>query len=292
MGLRRSLLFIPGNSPGMLLNGAVFGADCVIYDLEDAVPLNEKDSARILVRNVLSALDEIVERIVRINSIQTPFWKSDLDMIIPHKPEAILLPKTQGKEDVQEVDDYLLDIEKKERLVPGLIKIIPLIETALGVEKAFEIAKASPRVDMLFLGAEDLTADLGAKRTKKGDEILYSRSRIIVAAKASGIAAIDTPFTDVNDEEGLIKDATFARELGFNGKAVISPRHIEDVNRIFSPSEEEISYAKRVVEASERAQKDGKGVVSLDGKMIDAPIVVRAKQVLKMADRIKGDVIK
>jgi len=286
--MRRSLLFVPGNSPGMLLNGCVFGADSVIFDLEDAVSPDEKDAARILVRNALETLDYYdIERIVRINSIQTPFWKKDLEMIIPAKPDLIMPPKIQGKEEIKEIDDYISGLEKNKGLPLGKIKFIPLIETALGVEKAFDIAQASSRVEALFLGAEDLTADLGAKRTKESKEIFYSRSRIVVAAKAAGIAAIDTPFTDVNDEEGLIQDAVFAKEMGFDGKAVISPRHIEDVNRTFTPSEEEIKYAQRVISTIERAEKEGKGVVSLDGKMIDAPIVERAKQVLKIAHSLR-----
>lgn len=284
MGLRRSLLFVPGNSPGMLLNAAVFGADSVIYDLEDAVPPSEKDAARILVRNTLQALvPRRVERIVRINSLQTPFWKEDLRQVIPAQPDAVMLPKTQGEGDIREVESCLAEIEQKEGLKPGGCKIIPLIETALGVEQAFAIARTGARVAALLLGAEDLTADLGARRTKKGDEIFYSRSRVVVAARAAGIMAIDTPFTDVNDDEGLVKDAILAKELGFNGKAVISPRHIEHVNRVFNPSQEEIVYATRVIEASEKAAREGKGVVSLDGRMIDAPIVSRARQVLELA---------
>lgn len=281
---RRSLLFVPGNSPGMLLNAGVFGADSVIYDLEDAVAPGEKDAARVLVRKTLQTLEfQGVERIVRINSLQTPYWKEDLRQIIPCRPDAVLLPKAQDAREIREVDDFLGEIEEKKGLTPGGCKIIPLIETALGVEQAYMIARAGARVDAIFLGAEDLTADLGAKRTKKGDEIFYSRSRVVVAARAAGVTAIDTPFTDVYDDEGLLLDAALAKELGFSGKAVISPRHIEYVNRVFSPSEEEIAYAAKVIEAIEKAEKEGKGVLSLDGRMIDAPIVSRARQVLEAA---------
>ncbi|MGE4282091.1 MAG: CoA ester lyase [Clostridia bacterium] len=282
--MRRTALFIPGNNPGMLLNGDVFGADCVIFDLEDAVSIREKDAARILVKNALGSFGyKGVEVIIRINSLSTSFWKSDLDMIVPMMPDAILPPKIQCREDIKKIDSYITDMEKYSNSEEGKIKLIPLLETALGVENAFDIAKASARVEALLLGAEDLTADLGAKRTKEGKEIFYGRSRVLVAAKSAGISAIDTPFTDVDDEEGLMKDAVFAREMGFGGKAVISPRHIEIVNKVFSPSEDEIYYAQRVMETIEAAKRQGKGVVSLDGKMIDAPIVERARQILENA---------
>lgn len=288
-GIRRSLLFVTGNSPGMILNGCIFGADSVVFDLEDAVSPGEKDAARILVRNALKTLDYgNTERIVRINSLKTPYWMDDLNMIIPAGPDVIMPPKVQGEEDIHRIESFISGIEKDRGIPAGRIKLLPLIESALGVEKAFEIAGASKRITGLFLGAEDLTADIGAKRTKKGNEILYSRSRIVIAAKAAGVSAIDTPYTDVNDEEGLIQDAVLARGMGFNGKAVISPRHVEYVNRVFTPTEEEIEYARRVLEATARGEKEGKGAVSLDGKMIDAPIVARAKQILEIAETLKG----
>lgn len=282
---RRSLLFIPGNSPSMILNGSVFGADSVIFDLEDAVSPAEKDAARILVRNGIKTLDyNFLETIVRINSIQTTFWQKDLATVIPVNPDAILVPKVESAKDIHKVTNYLVNLEKESNRT----KIIGLIETALGVENAYEIAQASERVTALFLGAEDLTADIGAKRTKEGQEIFYSRSRIIIAAKAAGIAAIDTPFTDVNDDQGLVADTILARDLGFDGKAVISPRHIDLVNEIFTPTEEEVEYAQKVMAVITRAQKEGKGAVALDGKMIDAPIVERAKRVLSLAEKLKG----
>lgn len=288
MRIRRTLLFIPGNNPAMLFNSTIFGADSIILDLEDAVAPGEKDAARMLVKSFMKNLDyDGVETIVRINSLQTSYWFKDLEDIIPLRPYAILLPKTQSKQDVYQLDSALNEIEKRYGFM-GETKIIPLLESALGIELAYEIAGASKRVETLFLGAEDLTADLGAKRSKKGLEILFSRSRIVIAARAAGITAIDTPFTDANDDEGLVEDAVLARELGFSGKAVISPRHIDQVNKVFSPSPREIEYAQRVIAAIESAEKEGKGVISLDGKMIDAPIVARARQVLATVDGIKG----
>lgn len=290
--LIRSLLFVPGNNPGMLVNSPVFGSDSVIFDLEDAVSPAEKDTARLLVKNALETINYgDIEIVVRVNGNDTPFWKEDLKTILPQNPDCIMPPKIQCKDDVEQFDEYISKIEEKEGLSKGGVKLIPLIETALGVENAYEIASASDRVVAIFLGAEDLTANLGAKRTKAGEEIFYSRSRIVVAAKAAQVAALDTPFTDVDDEEGLIKDATFAKDLGFDGKTVISPRHIDNVNKVFTPSEEEIQYAKRVIEAIKQGKAEGKGVISLDGEMIDAPIVARAEKTMEMAKASSKGVI-
>ena len=189
---------------------------------------------------------------------------------------------------IREISDYIGQVEEKQGISQGTVKILPLIETALGVEKAFDIASAAPRVAGLFLGGEDLTADLHCKRTKEGQEIFYARTRLVCAARACGIEAYDTPFTDVEDMEGLRKDTEFAKSLGFAGKAVISPRHVDIVNEVFSPTEAEIEYAHDVMEAIEEGKRQGKGVISLRGKMIDAPIVKRAMQVLEMEKAIYG----
>lgn len=287
--MRRSMLFMPGNNAGMLLNADALGADSVILDLEDAVSPAEKDSARILVRNALKYLNyNNCEIIIRINSIDTDFWKKDLDEIIPLKPHMIMPPKVSSAKDVQVVADYIKVVEERHN-IDKPTSMIPLIETALGVENAFEIATASGRVKAIFLGAEDLTADLRCKRTKKGDEIFYSRGRIVVAARAANIDAYDTPFTDVEDEEGLREDAEFAKGLGFTGKAAISPRHVMTINEVFSPTIEEIEYAKEVMDIIRVAKEQGKGAISLRGKMIDAPIVERARQTLEMAKALGGD---
>ena len=286
--MRRSMLFMPGNNAGMLLNADALGADSVILDLEDAVSPSEKDSARILVRNALKYLDyNNCEIIIRINSIDTNYWKKDLDEIIPLKPHMIMPPKISCAKDVQIIADYMKTVERRYS-VEKEISIIPLIETALGVENAFEIAKSTDRVKAIFLGAEDLTADLRCKRTKKGDEIFYSRGRIVTAARAASIDAYDTPFTDVEDEEGLREDAEFAKGLGFTGKASISPRHVMTINEVFSPTVEEIEYAKEVMDIIRIAKEQGKGAISLHGKMIDAPIVGRARQTLEMAKALGG----
>lgn len=291
--MRRSMLFLPGNSPKMLLNGETLGADSVIFDLEDAVAPDEKDAARILVRNVLKALPySDSEIIVRINDLSTPFWQDDLKEMVPLCPSVILPTKVSNGADIRTLDRFITEEEMKNGIVPGTIKLMPLIETAIGVENAFEIAEASPRLCALYLGAEDLSASLHCKRSKEGNEIFYSRCRLVCAARAAGIEVYDTPFTAVEDLEGLAKDALFAKSLGFTGKAVINPRHIAVVNRVFSPTDADIQYAEEVLAAYEEGKKSGKGAVSLRGKMIDAPIVLRAHQTLEMAGKLKGGAAK
>ena len=285
--MRRSMLFLPGNTPNMLINGGTLGSDAVIFDLEDAVSPAEKDAARILVRNTIKYMDlGSCEVIVRINSIDTPFWKADIDQILPQKPDLILLPKTSSAADVLEADAYLTQVEERLGYARNTVGLMPLIETAMGVENAFAIASASDRVQALFLGAEDLTADLRCKRTKEGREIEYARTRLVVAARAANVDVYDTPFTDVNDDEGIWTDAQLAKALGFTGKASISPRHVDVINQVFSPTQKEIDYAYEVMDAIRLAEKQGKGAIALHGKMIDAPIVARAQQTIAMAKEL------
>ena len=280
----RSMLFLPGNNPNMLINGNCLGADAVIFDLEDAVAPAEKDAARILVRNTMRYMDfGTCGRIVRINSIVTPYWRQDLEQILPYKPDLILLPKTGCAADILEADRYITELEQKLGIPENTVGLMALIETAMGVENAFSIASACKRIRALFLGAEDLTADLRCKRTKEGREIEYARTRLVVAARAANIDVFDTPFTDVNDDEGIVVDAELAKALGFSGKASISPRHVEVINRVFSPTVAEIDYAYEVVEAIRIAKEQGKGAIALRGKMIDAPIVARAERTISMA---------
>ena len=285
--MRRSMLFLPGNNPNMLINGNCLGADAVIFDLEDAVSPDEKDAARILVRNTMRYMDfRGCEIIVRINSIDTPYWQKDLDAILPYGPGLILLPKTGSAADVLAADQYMTQVEEKLGMATGTVGLMPLIETAMGVENAFAIASATGRVKALFLGAEDLTADLQCKRTKEGREIEYARTRLVMAARAAGVDVYDTPFTDVNDDEGIEVDALLAKSLGFSGKASISPRHVDVINRVFSPTMAEIDYAYEVMEAIALAKQQGKGAIALRGKMIDAPIVMRAQRTIAMAQAL------
>ena len=282
--MRRTMLFLPGNTPNIIINADVLGADSVILDLEDAVSPDQKDAARILVRNALKYMNfGSCEIIVRINPLSSGMWKEDLDEIIPLRPSVIMPTKVSASYDVEHIAAYITEVEKRAAIPEGSTQIMPLIETARGVENAFHIAEADKRVCAVFIGCEDLTADLRCVRTKAGTEVFYARSRVVCAARAAGIEAYDTPFTDINDKEGLRKDAEFAKGLGYTGKACISPRQVDIVNEVFSPSDADIEYARLVFKVIAEAKAQGRGAVSLKGKMIDKPIVDRAAFVLEMA---------
>lgn len=266
----------------MLTGGNYLGSDMLVIDMEDSVALEQKDAARFLSRNAIRTLKYTVPFCVRINSIETPYWKEDLRMLLPTCPHFIMVPKVNSAACIYTVIKELERLEEETRIGTA-VPIMALIETAKGIECAYEIACSDKRLFALYLGAEDLTADLHAKRTREGKEILYARSRLISAARAAGKEVYDTPFTDVNDMEGLAEDARLAKQLGFDGKAAINPRHLDIINRAFTPSQEEIDYAKAVLQADADGKKAGKGAVSLHNKMIDAPIVARARDTLRNA---------
>ncbi len=277
----KTLLFMPGNNPGMLQSSDILGADGIIIDLEDAVALTEKDAARILVCEYLNTFEPQSDIFIRVNPLDTPFFYKDLEAIKNLNITGIVLPKV-SVESMEALDKYLTENNLD-------FKVIGLVETALGLEMAMDILSRSKKVIGVLLGAEDLTLDLGAKRTKESEEIAYARSRIIAVSKALQIEAIDTPWTDTDDYEGLRKDALNAKELGMTGKALISPRHVDIVNKVFAPSEEEIKHALRVVEGVKAANEKGLGAFSLDGKMVDAPIIKRALNLLKMSGDYKEE---
>lgn len=288
--MRRTMLFLPSNNPNLMMNGSALEADSLIFDLEDAVAPDQKDAARDLLKSALKYLDfGRHEIIVRINGLDTPYWKDDLRAIIDEQVDVIMPPKVCDAAYIQKLDAQMTALETEFGIEPGKVKILALLETAMGIENAFPIACASPRMIGLFLGAEDLSADLRCPRTKGGEEIRYARGKIVSSARAAGIEVYDTPFTDVRDLEGLEEDARYAKGLGFSGKACISPAHLGIVNRVFSPTEKEIQYALEVFSAIEEAKRQGKGAISLRGKMIDAPIVTRARLVLEAASEIEGE---
>lgn len=285
--LRRTMLFMPGNNPSMLQSAGILGADSIILDLEDAVSITEKDAARILVRNAIKEVNFYgTEVVVRINPLSSGFGVKDAEEMARVKPDAIMVTKAT-EEDVSAVCQILTKIEQEEGFEPGSIKLFPLIETAYGLENIHSIIEASNRVIGILLGAEDLTADLGMKRTREGEEIFYARSKVAAACRAHKIDAIDTPFADMNDCEGFARDIRRCKSLGMTGKAAINPRQVDTIHEIFAPSEDEIDYAQRVIHAMKEAEKEGKGVFSLDGKMVDAPIIARAEGVIKKA-RLAG----
>lgn len=282
---RRSMLYIPGNNPAMLQNGGVYGADCVLLDLEDAVALNQKDSARILVRNMIKTVDYYnCEVSVRVNHISTPFGLADLEEIVPLQPDAIRFPKTETIEELAKLIKIIEEIEDRHNLPHDKMKIHAMIETAIGVQNVCQIASFSKRVDAITIGGQDLTADMGIEKTKDNAGIDYAKKQIVMAAKATGIDAIDTVFADVDDEEGLKEETLYAKKIGFTGKAVINPRQIDIVNDAFMPTEEEIRKASKIYKGWIKAKAEGLGVFAIDGKMVDAPVVARAERILEMAD--------
>lgn len=279
--MKRSLLFIPGNNPSMIQNSIVFESDAIIFDLEDAVSSAQKDAARMIVSEFIEmsfGCDK--EIIVRINGPDTPYYEADLKQIVSYKVDTIMLPKATEKT-VRQLAVKLDEIEEKKKITKR-IKIIPIVELARSVLQIEKIAPL-PRVSGILLGAEDLSLDMGITRTKIGDEIQYVRSRLAVACKAFDIDAIDTPFVDVNDDEGLIKDTKRAKLLGMDAKSCIHPRQASIINGVFSPSSIDIEYAKKILLGYEEAQKVGLGVFSLEGKMIDKPIIERAMRVIAKA---------
>lgn len=281
--MRRSRLYLPGNEPKFYTNAGLHNPDGIILDLEDSVAPLEKDAAKYLVRNALCAVDFCgSERMVRIN--QLPRGLDDLHFIVPHNVHVVLIPKCESAQTVIDVEEEI-NIIKADRNVSATIYLMPIIESALGVVKAFEIASASDLVCALAVGLEDYTADLGVERTNEGRESFYARSAIVNAAKAAGVQAIDTVFSDVNDMDALKASVLEAKSLGFEGKGCIHPRQIQVVNEAFAPTEKEIEKAKKIVLAFEDAEKKGLGVVALGSKMIDAPVVKRAKHTIELAIR-------
>lgn len=281
--LRRAMMFMPGNNPAVLQTAGLYGADTVIFDLEDAVAISEKDAARHLVHNAIKQLEFPCEVAVRINHIQTPYGLDDLKVVLAAKPDLIRLPKAETAEDIKIIDEIITKAEQDHGFPAGSIQMMAAIETAKGLMKAYEIATASPRMVALAIGGEDFVADLKTTRTKDGKELFAARSHLLLAARAAGVQAIDSVFSDINDEETFIAETRMIKELGFDGKSVINPRQIRLVQQIFTPSEKEILHAERVLAAYREALERNSGVIALDGKMIDTPIVVRAERVLAYA---------
>ena len=274
--MRRSLLFIPANNPGMLQNSNVFKADCVIFDLEDAVSVDQKDSARILLKNFLNTFKLDLEVIIRINDLDTPYFMDDLETILSSKVHTIMLPKANVGH-LKKLDEILRTFEKSKKLNKK-IAVIPIIELAASVMEVDKIVHC-PRVNGVLLGAEDLSSDMEFERTLIGDEILYPRAKIAYACKAASIDAIDTPFTDVHNIDGFLADCLRAKNLGMNAKSAIHPNQISIINKTFSPTKRQIEVALKI----ELAAKSNKGVFSLDGKMVDKPIIERSKKILEKA---------
>lgn len=277
------MMFVPGNNPGMMADAHIYGPDSIMLDLEDSVTMTEKDTARLLVHNALKSVDYgDTELVVRINPLNTPYGKKDIEAVVKAGVHVIRMPKTETAEEVREVEREIEKVEKEIGCL-GRTKIMAAIESTLGVVNAYDIATASPRMMGIALGAEDYSANLKTQRTPGGEELRLARETIVVAARAAGIDALDTVYSNLNDMDTFRKEVEFIKTLGFDGKSIINPRQIEVVNEVFAPSEKAIEKAKAVIAAIKEAQAKGSGVIAVNGKMVDRPVVIRAQRVMELA---------
>ncbi len=269
---RRTRLYVPGNNPRMITPAGIYGSDCIIFDLEDSVPVHQKDAARYLVKNALRDLDfGDSELWVRINKND---MERDLFQVLQGSPHGICIPKVETRDDIVAVEQIVEEL-------PGQVKLMPIIESAQGIINAPQIAMASKHIVALAFGAEDLTRDLGGERS--WETLLYPRGVLVHAAKAFGIQALDTIYPDTRDEQGLREETKKIKAMGFDGKGVIHPDQIPLIHDCFNPSSEEIMKARAIVKALREAKKKGMGAASLDGKMIDEPVEKKAKKILRLA---------
>ena len=277
------MMFVPGNNPGMMADAHIYGPDSIMLDLEDSVTMAEKDAARLLVYNALKSVDYgDTEMVVRINPLNTPYGKKDIEAVVKAGVHVIRMPKTETAEEVREVEREIERVETELGCV-GRTLIMAAIESAIGVVNAYAIATASPRMMGIALGAEDYCANLKTQRTPGGDELRLARETIVVAARAAGIDALDTVYSNLNDMETFRNEVEFIKTLGFDGKSIINPRQIEVVNEVFAPKEKEIAKARAIVAAIKEAEAKGSGVIAVNGKMVDRPVVIRAQRTINLA---------
>lgn len=276
-------MFVPGNNPGMMADAHIYGPDSIMLDLEDSVTMAEKDTARLLVHNALKSIDYgDTEMVVRINPLNTPYGKKDIEAVVKAGVDVIRMPKTETAEEVIEVEREIERVEKEIGCL-GRTKIMAAIESTLGIVNAYAIATASPRMMGIALGAEDYSANLKTQRTPGGDELRLARETIVVAARAAGIDALDTVYSNLNDMETFRKEVEFIKTLGFDGKSIINPRQIEVVNDVFAPKDKEIEKSRTILAAIKEAERKGSGVIAVNGKMVDRPVVLRAQRTIDLA---------
>lgn len=284
--LRRSMLFVPGSNAAMLSTSFVYRPDSFMFDLEDSVSLREKDTARMLVFNALQhPMYKDCEIFVRVNPLGSEYGMQDLEAVVRGGATGVRTPKTDTADDVVQMDEAITKVEKACGREVGSTTILAAIESAEGVLNALAIAKASPRMVGIALGAEDYVRNLRTKRSPGGIELLFARCSILQAARTVGISAFDTVYSDANNDEGFLAEAELIKGLGFDGKSLINPRQIDLIHNVYAPSEAELAYAKKVIAAAEEAETRGLGVVSLNGKMVDMPIIERARLTCYMAER-------
>ena len=281
--LRRTMMFVPGANPAMLRDAPLYQADSIMFDLEDAVSLNEKDTARMLVHNALKTIDYgDIETVVRINALEDG-GDQDVEAVVLGGVNVIRLPKTEDAQDIIDVEKVIERVEKENGIEVGTTRMMAAIESATGVLNAREIAHSSDRLIGIAIGAEDYVTNLMTKRSPEGTELFFARSMILHAARDAGIAAIDTVYSDVENEEGLRAEVRHTKQLGFDGKSVINPRQIPVVNEIYAPTEQEIQSAIDVIHGIREAEARGSGVISVNGQMVDKPIVERAERTIALA---------
>lgn len=286
--LRRTMLYVPGNNPGMLRDAGIYGADSLMFDLEDSIALTEKESARFMVHHAIRTMDYgDTEVVVRINSLDSGYGREDIHAVVSAGVDVVRLPKAETAQDVKEVELIIEYAEKQYHRPIGSTKMMAAVESPLGVMNAYAIAKASTRMIGIAIGAEDFVTNMYTNRSNEGSELMVARSQILMAARAAGIYALDTVYSDVDNVEGFRHEVETIKQLGFDGKSIINPRQVKIVHQVFAPKKEEIQNAKRICLAAREAQENGLGVISLDGKMIDKPIVDRAERLLMLADASK-----
>ena len=277
------MMFVPGNNPAMMQDAFIYGPDSIMLDLEDSVTMTEKDAARLLVHNALKTIDYgNTEMVVRVNPLNTPYGKKDVEAVVKAGVHVIRMPKTETADEIRELEAEIEKVETELGCV-GRTQIMAAIESTLGVINAYQIATASKRMMGIALGAEDYCANLKAQRTPEGMELLQARQTIVVAARAAGIDALDTVYSNLNDMETFRKEVELIKTLGFDGKSIINPRQIEIVNEVFAPTEKAIEKAKTIIAAIKEAEKRGSGVIAVNGKMVDRPVVIRAQRTIDLA---------
>lgn len=276
-------MFIPGNNPSMMQDAYIYHPDSIMLDLEDSITMAEKDAARMLVHNALKTIDYgNIERVVRINPLNTPYGKKDVEAVVKGGVDVIRMPKTETADEVREVEAEIERVEKELGCV-GRTQIMAAIESALGIVNAYDIATASKRMMGIALGAEDYSANLKTQRTKEGTELQLARETIVVAARAAGIDALDTVFSNLNDMEAFRNEVELIKRMGFDGKSIINPRQIEIINEVFAPKEKDIEKARTILAAIKEAAEKGSGVIAVNGKMVDRPVVIRAQRTIDLA---------
>ena len=284
----RSLLFVPGNRADMLEKASALSPDALVPDMEDSVPIAEKANARQVIRDALPKLARPGRKLIpRTNALDTGLLQDDLAAVIGPHIYGVSVGKFESSWGVAQVVSIIATLERAAGLPEGSVRLVAWIETAGGVGNAAEICRASPRITAVAFGAEDFTTDMEIARTAEGTELIYARSAIAVAARAAGVTAVDTPYPNFRDAEGLEREALMAKGLGFKGKFAIHPSQVDPLNTIYTPSDEEIEYARRVLEVFAEAEAQGRGATSLDGKMIDVPIVRRAEGLLAAAEAMR-----